>query len=110
VVLNLLHNACLALPDKNRRVRISTRFEPKLRVLKIEVEDQGTGIQPEDLEKLTDPFFTTRSEQGGTGLGLSISQRILREHGGTMNFSSTPGRGTTVTVSLPIAADGPELS
>ena len=110
VVLNLLHNACLALPDKNRRVRISTRFKPKLRVLNIQVEDQGTGIQPEDLEKLTDPFFTTRSEQGGTGLGLSISRRILREHGGTMNFSSTPGRGTTVTVSLPITADGSELS
>jgi polar amino acid transport system substrate-binding protein len=104
VVLNLLHNACLALPDKTRRVRISTRFEPKLQILNIEVEDQGTGIPPEDLEKLTDPFFTTRGEQGGSGLGLSVSQRILREHGGTMSFRSTPGRGTTVTVGLPITA------
>jgi PAS domain S-box-containing protein len=104
VVLNLLQNACQALPDRKRRVRISTRLDAKPQTLIIEVEDQGTGIAPEAMPKLTDSFFTTRGEQGGTGLGLSVSQRIVREHGGTMSFRSTLGRGTTVTVSLPVAA------
>lgn len=105
VVLNLLQNACHALPDRKRRVCISTGFDAKLQILRIEVQDQGTGIRPQDLQKLTDPFFTTRGEQGGTGLGLSVSQRIIREHGGTMSFESAPGRGTTVTVSLPVASE-----
>jgi PAS domain S-box-containing protein len=105
VVLNLLQNACHALTAKKQRIRISTRFDAKLQTLVIEVADQGVGIRPEDLEKLTDPFFTTRGERGGTGLGLSVSRRILREHGGTMSFRSATGRGTTVTVSLPGAAE-----
>jgi len=104
VVLNLLQNACHALPDRKRQVRISTRLEKTTQTLIIEVADQGTGIPPQAMSKLTDPFFTTRSEQGGTGLGLSVSQRIIREHGGTMSFRSILGRGTTVTVSLPGAA------
>jgi len=104
VVLNLLQNACHALPDRKRRVCISTSIDAEQRTLRIQVQDQGTGIQPEDLQKLTDPFFTTRGEQGGTGLGLSISQRIIREHGGTMSFESTRGRGTTVTVRLPVVS------
>jgi len=104
VVLNLLQNACHALPDRKRRVCISTSIDAEQRTLRIQVQDQGTGIRPEDLQKLTDPFFTTRGEQGGTGLGLSISQRIIREHGGTMSFESTRGRGTTVTVRLPVVS------
>ena len=106
VVLNLLQNACHALADRKRWVRISTRLDAELQKLIIEVADQGKGIAAEDLPKITDPFFTTRSEQGGTGLGLSVSQRIIREHGGTMSFRSTLGQGTTVTVSLPAAAIG----
>jgi signal transduction histidine kinase len=102
VVLNLLQNACQALPDRHRQVRISTGFDPGLETLTIQVADQGAGISPDALEKITDPFFTTRGERGGTGLGLSVSHRILREHGGTMSFRSTVGRGTTATVTLPL--------
>jgi polar amino acid transport system substrate-binding protein len=69
----------------------------------LQVQDEGVGIQPQDLPHLTDPFFTTRREQGGTGLGLSVSARIVREHGGHLEFNSTPGRGTSVTLRLPAA-------
>jgi PAS domain S-box-containing protein len=102
VVLNLLQNACQALADREAQVRVSTSFEPARKIVRIEVTDQGAGISPEDLPRLTDPFFTTRVESGGTGLGLSVSRRIVREHGGTMSFRSAVGRGTAVTVALPL--------
>ena len=106
VIMNLLHNACQALPDRQRQVRISTRFDTAAKVLCIEVADQGVGISPESLARVTDPFFTTRGEKGGTGLGLSVSQRIVRDHGGTMRFRSVVGQGTTVTVTIPAEARG----
>jgi polar amino acid transport system substrate-binding protein len=67
----------------------------------IVVADEGVGIPAEDLARITEPFFTTRAENGGTGLGLSVTDRILRSFGGSMTFESTVGRGTTVTVRLP---------
>ena len=67
------------------------------------VRDEGSGILPEHLSRLTDPFFTTKRDSGGTGLGLSVSTGIVKEHGGNLEFASTPGSGTTVTLSLPVA-------
>jgi polar amino acid transport system substrate-binding protein len=67
----------------------------------VTVEDEGMGIPPETLPHIRDPFFTTRHDKGGVGLGLSISSRIVEEHGGTMEFTSEPGKGTTVSVLLP---------
>jgi len=106
VIMNLLHNACQSLPDRKRQVRISTRFDNAAKAVCIEVADQGVGISPDSLTRVTDPFFTTRGEKGGTGLGLSVSQRILRDHGGTMRFQSVVGQGTTVTVTIPAVAAG----
>lgn len=106
VIMNLLHNACQSLPDRKRQVRISTRFDNAAKAVCIEVADQGVGISPDSLTRVTDPFFTTRGEKGGTGLGLSVSQRILRDHGGTMRFQSVVGQGTTVTVTIPAEAAG----
>lgn len=106
VIMNLLHNACQALPDRQRQVRICTRFDTAAKAICIEVTDQGVGISPDSLTRVTDPFFTTRGEKGGTGLGLSVSQRIVRDHGGTMRFQSVVGQGTTVTVTIPVEATG----
>jgi polar amino acid transport system substrate-binding protein len=68
----------------------------------IVVRDTGFGIQPEDMPHITDPFFTTKRSVGGTGLGLPVSAKIVQEHGGTLDFSTKPGSGTTATLSLPM--------
>lgn len=70
----------------------------------IEVADTGTGIPPEILPKVTDPFYTTKPEGEGTGLGLAICRRIVQEHNGTFDLTSEgiPGKGTTARISLPV--------
>jgi signal transduction histidine kinase len=67
----------------------------------IEVADTGVGIAPEDLPKLSEPFFTTKPEGKGTGLGLAICRRIVQEHRGTLDFASEVGKGTTVRITVP---------
>jgi signal transduction histidine kinase len=106
VVVNLVLNACQALPDREHGIEISTRLADDPLRLELRVQDQGGGIAPEHLSRLTDPFFTTKRDSGGTGLGLSVSAGIVKEHGGTISFESTPGRGTTVTLSFPVAKEG----
>ncbi|MBU5637635.1 transporter substrate-binding domain-containing protein [Geomonas sp. Red69] len=103
VVVNLLVNACQALPSPERGIELATWFDAEHRQVVLEVRDQGTGIAPEHLPHLTDPFFTTKRESGGTGLGLSVSSGIVKEHGGELSFSSAPGAGTTarLTFALP---------
>ncbi|ALC15468.1 PAS/PAC sensor signal transduction histidine kinase [Desulfuromonas soudanensis] len=103
VVLNLVMNACQSLPDRSRGILVRTRFDPAKKRILAEVIDQGRGVAKEDLERLTDPFFTTRREQGGTGLGLSVSARIVKQHRGTLSFQTEPGKGTQVTLALPVA-------
>ena len=99
--MNLVLNACQALPDPDRALRVSTRSDAARGLVVLEVADDGTGIRPEDLPRLTDPFFTTKRDSGGTGLGLSVSSGIVKEHGGTLEFNSTSGSGTTAVLSLP---------
>jgi len=102
VLINLIINACQALPDKSRGLSISTVFEPAHQQCKVIVRDEGIGIPEQSMPHLTDPFFTTRRGKGGTGLGLSVSSRIVKEHGGTLLFESTLGVGTTVVLTLPV--------
>jgi polar amino acid transport system substrate-binding protein len=99
VVVNLVLNALQALEGKGKGVFIATWAEAG-RVI-FSVRDEGKGIAPEHMVRLTDPFFTTKREEGGTGLGLSVSDRIVKEHGGTLTFESVLGAGTTVTLALP---------
>jgi PAS domain S-box-containing protein len=105
VVVNLLTNACQALPGRDRPLRLSVQTDSDRSWVEIEVEDGGTGIPPENLPKILDPFFTTKREKGGTGLGLSVSWGIVQAHGGQLAFHSREGGGTRVVLRLP-AAEG----
>lgn len=103
VVINLVVNACQALPDMDRAVSVHTLYDSDRQQVVLQIRDEGEGIDPEVLTHMTDPFFTTRRESGGTGLGLAISDRIVIDHGGRMTFDSAPGEGTTVRVAFPPA-------
>lgn len=102
VVLNLVQNACQSLPDRSRAVTVTTRCDRLRRRNVVEVIDAGVGISAAHRERIFEPFFTTRRESGGTGLGLSVSLRIVKRHAGTLEVESAPGRGTRVTLELPI--------
>jgi polar amino acid transport system substrate-binding protein len=104
VVVNLLLNACQALPDMERGIALTTSLDQTAGSVLLTLTDEGLGIAPEHIPHLTDPFFTTKRESGGTGLGLSVSATIVKEHNGTLEFDSIPGSGTTVTLTLPIHA------
>ena len=101
VVVNLLINACQSLPASDRAIALTTAHDPAEGKVVLTVRDEGVGIPAEHLPRLTDPFFTTKRESGGTGLGLSISAGIVQEHGGEISFTSPPGGGTAVTLTLP---------
>jgi signal transduction histidine kinase len=66
------------------------------------IQDNGCGIASEDMDRVFEPFFSTRPAGEGTGLGLALSRRIVIAHGGRMGIESEPGKGTTVTVRLPM--------
>ncbi len=106
VIVNLLINACESLTDQEQAIQVQTEFDPQKKEVCLTVHDQGRGIPAEQLQHITDPFFTTRRHNGGTGLGLSVSARIVKEHGGRLDFSSTPGKGTRVRMFLPVPAEG----
>jgi PAS domain S-box-containing protein len=103
VVINLLMNACQALPDKQCGIWLNTGFDAGAGLVTIAVRDEGCGMSREDSRRIMEPFFTTKLDCGGTGLGLSISESIVKEHGGTLEFSSEPGKGTTFQVRIPAA-------
>ena len=96
IVWNLLLNSVQASP--NGHVVVSTT-ESKSQYI-IEITDNGKGIPAEDLQKVMDPFFTTRA--GGTGLGLFVVQQIVHAHKGTLNIKSTVGEGTSVQLMFPL--------
>jgi signal transduction histidine kinase len=98
VLINVIRNAAQASPPKAPIEIILDETERGDVV--VVVVDHGVGMAPEILARLGEPFFTTRGESG-TGLGIGISRRIVAEHGGTLAFSSTPGEGTRVTITIP---------
>jgi polar amino acid transport system substrate-binding protein len=98
-------NACEDVKvSSGKGIYVTTAYDHDAGSVIVKVHDNGVGIPPENLSRLTDPFFTTKRESGGTGLGLAISDKIIREHGGLIRFESEPGVGTTVILLLPSAA------
>jgi PAS domain S-box-containing protein len=102
VIINLVQNACQSLTSTDKRVIVSTYYDPKDRQVIVKIIDEGVGIPKEELKYILEPFYTTRRNFGGTGLGLSISSRIIEDHGGTLNFISYPGKGTTAVIRFPL--------
>jgi polar amino acid transport system substrate-binding protein len=102
VIINLVQNSCDALPDNNKGIFVSTRFDEGTRSIVVEVRDEGMGIDPDRLPHIMEPFNTTKRHRGGVGLGLSVSSGIVKDHGGSLHFTSIPNRGTTATVTLPM--------
>jgi CheY-like chemotaxis protein len=113
VVLNLLVNAEQALDPavdaphvragggEARRGTITVRTSARADAVVLELADDGSGIAPEDLPRIWDPFFTTKQEGEGTGLGLSVVHGIVASLGGTIDVASAPGAGTRFTIVLP---------
>ncbi len=99
VVLNTVLNAAEAMPSGGR-IRACTCFDPVAAQVQLSIQDTGPGIPEEIKGKIFEPFFTTKKT--GTGLGLAIAYGIMERHQGTISLESAPGRGTTVTLRLPV--------
>jgi PAS domain S-box-containing protein len=105
VFVNLIINAEQAITTSGKGNRLNIASGEMDGYIVVTVADNGPGIQPRDLKKVFDPFFTTRGDEGGTGLGLSICHGIIEEHGGRISVASEPDEGTTFTISLPLETD-----
>lgn len=109
VFTNLLLNAQDAVvAHGGGQIRVSLETTPK--TVRIRFEDNGNGIPAERLDRIFQPFFSTKLSRGGTGLGLSISYDIVRRHGGELKVSSQAGQGTCFTVELPRESAAPRPS
>lgn len=109
VFTNLLLNAIQATPQ-GETIRMRVEYaDNRPGFISFAVQDRGEGIPPDIQHKIFEPFFSTKEVGKGTGLGLAVSYAIVKRHGGRIEVSSEPGRGTTFTVLLPHVA-GPVLS
>ncbi len=103
VLINLVTNACHALPAPGQTIRLTTALESDAEHVLVEVTDTGVGIDAADQTRVFEPFFTTKKDGRGTGLGLSIVKNIVEAHGGSIAFHSQAGVGTTFAIRLPAA-------
>jgi len=104
VLINLISNASEAFEGKPGVIRVRTIHFDDERFVTIEVQDDGVGIAESDLDRVMEPFYTTKRSSGGMGLGLAVSTRIAREHGGRLEVESRIGCGTTARLILPVAS------
>jgi two-component system NtrC family sensor kinase len=102
VFVNLFNNALEASP-RGSVVQVRAHDDPT--ALRVSVSDRGQGIPAAEIQRVFDPFFTTRQQAAGTGLGLSIVQGIVADHQGEVEVSSQVGQGAVFTVSLPRMQD-----
>lgn len=101
VLINLVINACDAMEGKGKLTLRTYRDKPNKKAC-LEVSDTGCGISGNDLQKIFDPFFSTKERGKGTGLGLSTSYGIIKENGGNISVKDTSSAGTTFLVELPL--------
>jgi signal transduction histidine kinase len=106
VFVNLVVNAIQAMKEGNT---LTIRSSAENGWVKVDVQDTGTGISPENMEKLFTPFFTTKDEVKGVGLGLAVSHGIVERHGGKIQVESELGKGSTFSVLLPAYKEGGAL-
>ena len=101
VLINIIKNSTESISKEKKWIKIS--LKPSSSSVKIIIEDNGDGISRENLEKMKEPFFTTK--KNGTGLGVYLSREIIQAHNGTINYKSQCNKGTKVTISLPKKKD-----
>ena len=115
VFLNLVGNACFAMDEKRRtaeqddgayRPALSLKTERTGDEIVIRIRDNGTGIPPDSMDKIFNPFYTTKPSGTGVGLGLSLCSDVVRQHGGSITAESEPGEFTEMTVRLPLPDRG----
>jgi signal transduction histidine kinase len=104
VFMNLLINACHAIRDGGV-VKISTTYSEKDRAVYVKVRDTGCGIAHDVIDRIWDPFFTTKEVGKGVGLGLALTYNIVKRHGGEISVKSTVGEGSQFTVRLPVRCE-----
>jgi two-component system, NtrC family, sensor kinase len=100
-LINLVFNAIDAMPEGGK-LELRAARENSGRIVRLSVQDSGSGIAEEHRPHIFEPFFTTKQEGKGTGLGLSTSYGIIERHRGTIEVQSTPGQGATFTIRLPV--------
>ena len=99
-IQNVIINAIQASSEKKGQVTVEcTR---KDFYVDIRVEDKGSGIDPSQMSKIFDPYFTTKQSKSGTGLGLYITKKVIEDHSGSIKVDSTPNAGTVFTIRLPL--------
>lgn len=104
VLVNLVRNAILAMAEsESKRLEVGTRISDGAAILS--VRDTGSGLGDETLEKLREPFVTTRASGEGMGLGLAISTEIVKDHGGELSAQNAPGGGAVFSLTLPLATE-----
>jgi two-component system nitrogen regulation sensor histidine kinase NtrY len=98
-LMNLLNNATTAVRDGGE-VEIRTRYDPGLKMVTLEISDNGCGIPREDMERIFEPYFSTK--KSGMGLGLAIVNTIISDHNGYIRVKAREPKGTTFTIELPV--------
>ncbi len=109
VLLNIVNNAIEACPNEGGRVTVESSFASSGGYVQVKVSDNGGGIPDDRLALIFDAFHSTKGH-GGTGLGLAAAKKVVHEMRGTIEVNSTPGEGTTFTVTIPVSDAGPRDS